>query len=310
MNPSIAVACSLGCALTWAFASVTFARVMRGNAGVDPHALNLVKSVIALPFFLLGCLVTGVGLPPINDDIGWLVLSALLGLLIADTGYFLALKKLGAARGVLFIPLVPVVTALLAALILDEPLTLRTVLGIAITLTGLAVVLVRPGETAAALTADPAHGRPALSSSTAWAGVVGGVLYALSQAGANVAAKHVLDHAAAVHVATLRLGVGAVGLLVATLITGSLPGLRPLLQRPVFGGVVVAALVGTLGGVWLGSIGAKGLPVGVATTLSATTPLWAIALSRLSGESIKPRAFIGAVVAVVGVVVLASSPTQ
>lgn len=309
MDHIIAVACSLGCALTWAFASVTFARVMRGNLGVDPHALNLVKSVIALPFFLLGCVVTGVGMPPITDDIGWLVLSALLGLLIADTGYFFALKKLGAAIGVLFIPLVPVCTAVLAALILDEPLTLRTVLGIAITLTGLGVVLVRPGETARAMGTGMTAG-PRLPTSTVWAGVVAGALYALSQAGANVAAKHVLDHAVAVHVATLRLGVGAVGLLAASLITGSLPGLRPLFERRLFGGVVAAALIGTLGGVWLGSIGAKGLPVGVATTLSATTPLWAIALTRLSGESIKPRALVGAVVAVVGVVVLASASPQ
>lgn len=303
MSPALAVVCSLGCALTWAFASVTFARVMRGHQSVAPQGLNLVKGAIALPFFIVFCVVSGAGLPPIDDHFGWLALSAVLGLLVADTGYFFALKRLGAARGVLFIPLVPVATALLAAATLGEALTIWSALGIALTLVGLVVVLLQPESLASS---SPS----ASSSSTKLVGLIGGGIYALSQAAANVATKHVLDGAVVVHVATIRIGVGAVCLFFVSAATGALPGLRPLFSKKVFGGVVAAALIGTLGGIWLGTLGAKALPVGVSTTLAATTPLWALLLSRLSGEVVPLRSFVGAVIAVAGVVVLASAQVE
>ena len=292
---ALAVVAALGCALTWAFASVVFARVLRANDGIAVHALNLLKCAIAFPLLVVGGVVTGAGWPVLGEHVGWLVLSAVLGLVVADSGYFLALRKLGAARGVLFIPLVPVATTLMAAVFLNEPLTARSAAGIAITLAGLFVVLVRPD---AATTT---------TKTLRWMGLVGGLAYALAQAAANVVTKHVLTDALAIHVAALRIGIGAVVLLALSAGTGSLPGLRPLLQGRAFVVVVVASIIGTVGGMWLGMIGTKGLPVGVATTLAATTPLWAIGLSRLSGEAITPRALFGSVLAVVGVIILASS---
>lgn len=294
MHPLVAACCSLGCALTWAFASVTFARVMRSHATVAPHALNLVKSVIAMPFFLLGCVVTGAGLPAIDAGFPWLVGSAVLGLLVADTGYFIALKALGPARGVLFIPLVPVATTVLAMVFLEEVLGVRAVLGVALTLLGVAVVL-RDDKAGGARDAPAAH---------RWLGVGGGALYALAQAAANVVNKHVLMETEALHVATLRVGIGAMCLLAASAATGALRGLAPLATPAIMKTVIVAALVGTLGGIWLGTLGAQHLPVGIATTLSCTTPLWALALARVTGEAIPPRALVGAALALGGVCVL------
>ncbi|MDP2339390.1 MAG: DMT family transporter [Deltaproteobacteria bacterium] len=294
MTHTFAVVAALGCALTWAFASVAFARVLRGNEGVDAHALNLIKCAIAFPCLVGGGVVVGAGLPVWEQGVGWLVFSSFLGLVVADSGYFIALRRLGAARGVLFIPLVPVATAVLAALFLDEPITARIALGIVITLAGLFVVLVQPEKTTS-------------TTKLGWFGIVGGVVYALSQAGANVVTKHVLEDSLAIHVAALRIGIGALMLFVISACAGSLPGLKPLLVPKVLGVIVVASIIGTVGGMWLGMIATKGLPVGVATTLAATTPLWAIGLSRLSGESITARALAGSILAVVGVIILASS---
>ena len=42
---ALAVAAALGCALTWAGASVIFARVLRDHDGVDSHALNLINEL-------------------------------------------------------------------------------------------------------------------------------------------------------------------------------------------------------------------------------------------------------------------------
>lgn len=306
MSPAVAVACSIGCAITWAFASVTFARVMTRHATVAPQILNLVKGVIAVPFFVVFGVVSG-GFPVVaGGDVGWLVFSAVLGMLVADTGYFFALKKLGAARGVLFIPIVPLVTALFAAAVLDETLSPQAIGGMLVTLIGLGVVLTQKDPSSSASSSASSS----FASAALLPGLIAGSIYALSQAAANVAAKHVLDHADAVHVATLRLSIGVVALFLTSAATGALPGLRIVARRDVWPAVVVAALVGTLGGIWLGTLGTKHLPVGVATTLAATTPLWALLLSRLSGEAVRPRSFVGAVVAVAGVVVLATASTK
>ncbi len=301
MSPALAALCSLGCAMTWAFATVVFARVMRSNASVAPQLLNLVKGVIAVPFFVVGSFVAGLGVPVVDKgDVGWLVGSAVLGMMVADTGYFFALKKLGAARGVLFVPLVPLTTAVLASAVLGEAIGPQAIVGMFVTLAGLGIVL----------TQKDASSSSSSSSSSLLPGLLAGALYTLSQAAANVAAKHVLDHADAVHVATLRLSIGIVALFIASLLTGALPGLRVIATRAVLPAVVAAALIGTLGGIWLGTLGTKHLPVGVATTLAATTPIWALLLARLSGEAVKPRSFVGALVAVCGVVVLALATTK
>jgi drug/metabolite transporter (DMT)-like permease len=55
---------------------------------------------------------------------------------------------------------------------------------------------------------------------------------------------------------------------------------------------------------WLGSVGTQRLPVAVATTLAATTPVWALVLLRLRGEAVSLRAVLGAVVAIAGVSLL------
>lgn len=297
VDHALAVAAALGCALTWAGASVIFARVLRDHDSVDSHALNLIKCALAFPFLLVGGVVIGAGLPDLHKNMGWLVLSSVLGLVVADTGYFIALRRLGAARGVLFIPVVPVFTALLAALFLHEPLTAGTAVGIAVTLAGLLVVLLNPESP------TPTES----SGKMGWAGAVGGLAYAVAQAAANVVTKHVLDDALAIHVAALRIGIGAVILFLVCVAAGSLRGLRPLFARRVFGVLVLVSVVGTVAGMWLGMIGTKGLPVGVATTLAATTPLWTIGLARFTGETITLRALLGSLLSIVGVIILAAA---
>jgi drug/metabolite transporter (DMT)-like permease len=48
----------------------------------------------------------------------------------------------------------------------------------------------------------------------------------------------------------------------------------------------------------------KFAPAGIAQTLSATSPLFAIALARLMGERVTARATLGAIVALFGVTLL------
>lgn len=287
---------SLGCALTWAIASLVFAAVL-GQTRATAAGLGVVKAIIATPLLLLVGLVSGRGLPDVGDQLGTLALTSVLGLLVADTAWLASLARLGVARGVLLIPLVPVTTAALARVFLDEHLAPLALVGSALTLVGV-VLANRRG-------ADDDRGAFTVT------GVVLGASYVLSQAGSNVLLKHVLVANEALHVASLRLLLGIPMLVLLVLVqgrgvAGGLAGIAPLWSAARLPRVAVASVIGTMGGIWLGSIGTQRLPVAVATTLAATTPVWALALLRLRGDVVPARAVVGAVTAIVGVGLLAS----
>ena len=292
---------SLSCALTWAIASLVFASAL-SQTKATAAGLGVVKAVIATPLLLLVGVVSGAGLPDVGEKLPTLALTSVLGLLVADTAWLQSLSRLGVARGVLLIPLVPVTTAVLARVFLDEHLAPLALVGGALTLGG--VVL-------ATRTKDD-DGTPTAFTAT---GVALGAAYVLSQAGSNVLLKSVLIGTEALHVASLRLLLGIPMLVLLVVghslwqgrgVGGGLAGIVPLLSGDRLPRVAVAAIVGTMGGIWLGSIGTQRLPVAVATTLAATTPVWALVLLRLRGESVPVRAVVGAVVAIVGVGLLAT----
>jgi drug/metabolite transporter (DMT)-like permease len=294
---------SIGCAVTWAVASVIFARALRVVDGGTPQALNLVKCALAFPGLVVVGLLGGEGWPDAAGHAAPLFLSAALGLAVSDTAYFVALTRLGVARAVLFLPLVPVVTAVLAAAWLHDPFGARELGGMALVLGGIVLVLVPAGDSSAATTTDGS--RRALA-----VGVVAGVGSALAQGASNVLMKTAVMAGSASHVASLRIGYGAVVLAVMVAARGGVSSVRPFLARAAFPPILVASAVGTFAGMWLGTWGARGLPIGVATTLAGTTPVWALALARFTGERVTARAVAGASVALGGVVVLAWLPSR
>lgn len=291
----LGAAASLSCALTWAVASLIFGRAL-GQTSATAVGLGLVKAVIAAPLLVMAGIITGTGVPDAGGHLGLLVLTSVLGLVVADTAYLASLARLGVARGVLLIPLVPVTTAVLARVFLDEQLGVRAVVAGGLTLAG--VVLASEPRAPAVVGAPRA---PLVG-----VGVVLAAAYVLSQAGSNVLLKTVLASADALHVATLRLLLGIPMLAVLVMLRGGMAGVRPLLVPARLPVIAFAAVVGTMGGIWLGSIGTQRLPVGIATTLAATTPVWALLLVRLRGEAVAPRAIIGAALAIVGVGLLAT----
>ena len=282
------VVAGLACAATWAVASLMFSRL---SQEVHPHALNLAKCALATPLLLLTSLLIGRGWPELSTGATLALLaSSALGLAVADTAYISALKRVG-TRAVLLVPLVPVMTTLIAVPALGEPLTLGSIVGMAVTLVGIGIV-VRAGS--------PGVERKAFGV----LGVLEGALYAIGQAGANVLVKSAVIEADPLHVTILRLSFGTAIILLLLPFFGGLRLLAPFARVRIGGTTAVATLIGTYGGIWLGSIALKSLPAGVATTLAATTPIWALAIARALGEPITQRALAGAAMAVVGVGVL------
>ena len=125
-------------ALLWALFS-TLARRWRA----DPVEVTLATCLLSLPLLPLVWLVMPVNLA----SVGWgpiLLQAVYQGLLVGALALFLYTRSvaiLGAGRATLFIPLVPVVTAVAAALLLDEWPTVMETIGMAIAVAGMVLAL-------------------------------------------------------------------------------------------------------------------------------------------------------------------------
>src|SRR5207248_1246894 len=86
-----------------------------------------------------------------------------VGLVIGDSLYFEALKRIGVARAMPISMGYPVMTSLLAALLLGERLTAMSAVGMLATLVGVYLVAMPAAGVARALSQQPASGY--------WAGV-------------------------------------------------------------------------------------------------------------------------------------------
>ncbi len=272
-------------------------------SGASPWAVSLTKGIIALPAMWALVWVFGLGMPHAGGHGGLLVVSSLLGLVVADTTYLMGLKRLGVQRAVMVIPLVPAATGVLAFVVNDEVFGALGVVGIGCTLLGVTLALRVKDDTT---TTTSTTGTTLVSRRQLIGGVAAAAVYVVAQALSNVLLKRVLLDAEAAHVATLRLMVGIPVIAALTFsVGGGAAGLAPLWRTHTFLPLVFAAVVGTVGGMWLGSVGTKNLPVAVATTLAATTPIWALLFHRLRGGSNSWQALAYAGVALCGVALLA-----
>ncbi len=278
---------ALACASMWALSTVLFGAAART---VDPRALNLLKCALAAPLLGVTALLLG-DLPAFSArDSAALAVSALFGIVVADTAYFVALKELGAARGVLFVALIPVCTSLLALPVLGEALEPRMVAGMIVTLSGV-VVVVRGRARGAG------RGRIGV-------GVVAGVVYCTAQAAANVLQKGVDPALSPLSLSFFRLSIGAAVIALSLVVTvrgrRDIAALRPVLARGSLG-----TLAGAYAGLLLGTYAIRTVPTGVATTLIATTPLFALVAARVvDKETPSARTLAGALLALAGVALL------
>jgi drug/metabolite transporter (DMT)-like permease len=285
---------ALTAALLWAAGSLLFARAGQRTA---PVVLNLVKTAGGLLMTALTVLALGGALVPRQltpDEVGWLALSGVLGLTVGDSAFFVALNRLGARKAMLLWAVVPLATALLAWPVLDEVPGPAAAVGGAVTLAGVAWVL---NERA------PGGGAGAQGLGV---GLAFGLVAVACQAVGSVTAKMAGTQLDAVGLTLVRLFFGSVGLALQVLVQGRLREVKAILQeRRELAIVMAATALGTWLGLWLSMASLKLTLAAIAATLTATTPIFVLPLSRIFlKERLSLTAVAGAGVAVVGVAIL------
>ncbi len=318
---------ALTAAFLWAAATLMFGKLGRQ---LSPLVLNVVKGVFAVVFILITLAVRqatseaidGFSLP--LKATTYLIISGGIGIGLGDTAYFSAINTLGARRALLLETLAPPMTAVMAWVFLSEQLSAVSIIGICLTLTGIAWVI--------------SERVPGVEDATWSTGIKIALLAVFCQA-----AGAVLSRAALIDAAVDPLGSSLLRLLAGLAFMGFLSALQPYrlgeymptnrqaevsakqgiqvnrlsswqmrwqqsltdLKRPaLLGAVAIAALFGTYLGIWLQQIALKYTAAGIAQSLLATSPLFVLPMAAALGDRISFRATLGAAVALGGVVIL------
>jgi drug/metabolite transporter (DMT)-like permease len=307
MSAPIGEMAALAAAAAWAIGSTLFSRIGRD---VSPFAMNLGKCLTA-GVMLLGTyvIVRGPHVSAPIGSLGWLALSAIAGLTIGDTAYFNALVRLGVARAILLLSTAPVFAAIGAAVFLGEPLTLRSAIGICVTLAGITLTV---GSSAPARAVDATSTiAEAPNRERTLAGIAFGLISGIGQASGSLLSKHAMQSGIdPLLTSSGRLLIGGLSLALISAARGSGRTVaRELAKDRAWLRIAGAGFVGSYCGIWLSQIALAQTPsAGVASTLLATSPVFALPIAHLMGdEPIRARGVIGVLITVGGIGILASA---
>lgn len=290
-------ALALSAALVWSTSVVLFKR----SEAISPQGMNLFKNVVAVLLLTATLPVLGVGLMQGRSAEDWwrLALSGVLGIAIADTLTFMALRRLGAGLlAVVDCAYAPTIVGL-SVWWLGEPLGPRFGAGAALVVAGVLLA-----------SSERMPDRIPIPRRDLVMGIAMGVTGIVAMAIGIVLAKPALERGHLVEVTLVRIVAGVVAHLIWILLVpgqrGALAALKPsatwktLLPASVLGSYVAMLL-------WLG--GFKWALASTAAVLNQMSSVSTIVMARIVlGEPITARRGWGALAAIGGAILVLSRP--
>lgn len=137
INETIGQISALTSAASWAFATILWYKL---GDRLSYFSLNLFKTVFGSLYLVVFVLIAGIYLPSFNDTV-FLIISGLIGIALGDTFYFKSLTYIGPRLSALMGTVVPVCTTILAIFILGEKVSSAALMGILMTVGGVAWVV-------------------------------------------------------------------------------------------------------------------------------------------------------------------------
>lgn len=296
MHEYLGLIAALTTAFCWAFTSIFFTI---GGQRVGSVVVNRTRLIMAVIFLAITHYILIGQLFPVQASFHnwfWLGLSGIIGLVVGDAMLFQAFVVIGARLPILIMSLVPVISTLEAWLFLNEKVSPIEILGIIITVSGIAWVM-----------ADKNRGIKPRDRRNLILGILLGIGGAVGQATGLLTSKIGLaNDFPALSGNLIRMVVAATVMWTITIFTGkakqTLGKLSDLIAvRAIIGG----AIFGPFLGVWMSLVAVKFTRIGIASTLMALTPIFAIPLVRIIfKEKISMQAIFGTLLAIAGVAVL------
>lgn len=281
-------------AICWAFCSTSFE-----IAGKKIGSMNLNLSRLFIGMFFISsytCITRGVFFPidATPTQWFWLSLSGIIGMVVGDVLLFEAFVQIGSRISMLIYSSVPPMSAILAYLILGESMTYQQIIGMMITLLGIAIVITASG------------GDKKLKLSYGKKGVFFAFGGALGQALGYVIGKVGMGSYDAFASSQIRILAAIFGFAVFFTLRGQWPSYRQSLKRSdALISLTIGSFFGPFLGVSLSLYAIQRINPGVASTLIALTPVILIPYAYfVKNEKLTFREVVGTCTALVGIGVM------
>jgi drug/metabolite transporter (DMT)-like permease len=287
--------------LTAVFWTVTSLAFESAGKKVGSLAVNLIRLVMA--FFFIGIysyVVRGFFFP--SDATlyqwQWLAVSGLVGFVIGDLLLFQAFVVVGARISMLVMALAPPFAAFVGWLVLGEVLNPVKWLGMAVTMTGIVIVILKREKSEQNGTI-----RRRLKSGYSLQGILLALGGAIGQATGLVLSKKGMGEYDAFSASQIRVLAGIVGFTILFFFMKRWPRVWAALKhRPAMKRITLGAFFGPFLGVSFSLLAVQHTEAGIAATLMAISPVLIIAPAViLFHEKVNWKEILGAVITVGGV---------
>jgi len=284
--------------LTAFFWTITALAFEAAGKRVGSLVVNLLRLCIGLLLLSIFTLIVRGMLLPLDASMHawvWLSLSGLVGLVWGDFLLFRAFIVLGARISMLIMASVPPFTALIGWLILGETLGLYHWIGMALTVSGISLVILQRTP-----------GRNQVTFSKPVAGILLALGGAFGQAMGLVLSKYGMVDYDAFAATQIRLIAGLFGFVLLFFLLRRWDRIGPALRnRRAIGNISIGATFGPFLGVSFSLIAIQNTVAGVAATIMAIVPILIIAPAAIIfKERVTLKEVTGALIAVAGVAIL------
>lgn len=291
---------ALGTACCWTVSSLAFSAASRRMGSLS---LNLVRLVIAFILVTTFCVVRRGMLLPFDASSstwGWLLLSGLVGYVLGDLCLFRAFVLIGPRLSMLIMALAPPIAAVLGFFLLNERIAPLGIVGMLVTIAGIAWVIRERAEDGSGANHSEAKG------ATLRQGVLLGFGAAIGQAVGMILGKIGMGKFDPVSAGQIRVLAGMLGFASIFTAIGWWGKTREAIRdKKALAFASLGALAGPVIGVSLSLVSVQLTETGIAATIMSTTPVLIIPIVILSGqEKVSFQAVLGALVAVAGVAML------
>jgi len=285
---------ALATAFCWSITATSF-EVAGKKVGSQP--LNLIRLLIGSVFLMLFTLITRGIAFPIDASMNtwkWLFLSGLVGLVLGDLLLFEAFVRIGARISMLIYASVPPMSGILAYFILGETMSMIQIIGMFVTLTGIAIViLVKESGNKVKLS------HPMAGILLAFGGAFG-------QALGYIIGKFGLENYDAFAATQIRLIAGIIGFSLLFTIRGNWKEFFVAFkEKQAMAFITLGSFFGPFLGISLSLLAIQYTNPGVASTLTSITPVLLIPVAIfIRKETVHFKEFFGAMVAISGVALI------
>ncbi|NLX62180.1 MAG: DMT family transporter [Tissierellia bacterium] len=286
---------ALATAFCWSMSGISFEKA---GKKVGSLSVNYIRLILAFFFVSLYSLIKRGLLLPIDASMhNWifLTISGLIGFTLGDLFLFQAYVEVGTRISMLIMASSPPLTALLGFIFLGERLDLKSLVGMAITITGIAIVILGKDE-----------GEKKFKFNYSKKGLISAFLGSFGQAIGLIISKIGMKNYNALASTQIRIIAGFIGFTILIAILKKFNDIKTAFKdKGAMKDITIGAFFGPFVGVTLSLVSLQYTASGISSTITSITPVTIIPFSViLLKERVKPKEILGAVLSVIGVAVL------